>query len=311
VLGQNFSGAAGNLQIYFGDTAATNVSVVDDSHVSAVVPAGSGTIDVRVQSGVTTASNPSNYKDPIFGYGISAVTAADRFTYSSHGNQPPTVATPASASPSTVAGTTTALSVLGSDDGGEGNLTYTWVATTLPSGATPSYSANGTNAAKNTTVTFNRAGGYTFQVTITDSGGLSVTSSTNVTVNQTLTSITITPASVTLTNGGTQQFTAPAYDQFAVSLATQPHFSWSLVSGMGLINSTGLYTAPRRGTGSAVVKGRSGSVFGTATVAVQARSNPASRRASRQLRLAGGQSIRRGDRDRARRHVLPSPIEID
>ena len=48
-------------------------------------------------------------------------------------------------------GTTTALSVLGADDGGEANLTYTWAATTLPGGGhAPTFSANGTNAAKNT-----------------------------------------------------------------------------------------------------------------------------------------------------------------
>jgi hypothetical protein len=49
--------------------------VVDDSHVTAVVPAGMGTVDVRVQSGVTT-QDTENINNPIFGYGVSAVTAA-------------------------------------------------------------------------------------------------------------------------------------------------------------------------------------------------------------------------------------------
>ena len=103
----------------------------------------------------------------------------------------PTVATAASATPSPVTGTTTALSVLGADDGGEASLTYTWAATSKPSGAAdPTYTANGSNAAKNTTATFSKAGSYTFQVTITDAGGLSTTSTVSVTVNQTLTSIT-------------------------------------------------------------------------------------------------------------------------
>ena len=44
----------------------------------------------------------------------------------------------------------------------------------------PSFSINGTNAAKNTTATFYQPGNYTFNVVITDSGGLSV--STNLTV---------------------------------------------------------------------------------------------------------------------------------
>src|SRR6202040_704549 len=81
-------------------------------------------------------------------------------------NAAPTVATAGSASPSPVTGTTTALSVLGADDGGEPNLTYTWAATAEPSGAAPAFSVNGTNAAKNSTVTFNKAGNYTFTCTI-------------------------------------------------------------------------------------------------------------------------------------------------
>src|SRR5213594_3754634 len=47
-------------------------------------------------------------------------------------NAPPTVATPASAAPNPVTATTTNLSVLGADDGGEANLTYTWATTGSP-----------------------------------------------------------------------------------------------------------------------------------------------------------------------------------
>ena len=81
VVGRNFSGAAGNLQVFFGNTPAASVTVVDDSHVVAVAPAGSGTVDVRVQSGRSTAADPQNVESTIFGYGVSAVTTNDRFTY--------------------------------------------------------------------------------------------------------------------------------------------------------------------------------------------------------------------------------------
>ena len=54
---------------------------MDDGHISAVVPVGVGTVDVRVQSGITTSSNTHNYTNPIFGYGISANTANDNFTF--------------------------------------------------------------------------------------------------------------------------------------------------------------------------------------------------------------------------------------
>jgi subtilase family serine protease len=183
------------------------------------------------------------------------------------GNKPPTVATPASASPNPVTGTTTNLSVLGADDGGESNLTYTWTVTSEPSGAaSPTYSANGTNAAKNTTATFYAAGSYTFQVTITDSGGLSVTSSASVTVNQTLTGVSVAPGKDTLAPNASQQFVASAVDQFGKAMASQPAFTWSL-SGIGTLNSSGLYTAPGS-TGTATVKAAASAMSSTAAVTV-------------------------------------------
>src|SRR5207244_11738159 len=80
-------------------------------------------------------------------------------------NNPPTVATPASATPNPVTAATTNLSVLGADDGGEGNLAYTWATTGTPPAAV-TFSGNGTNAAKNVVATFASAGSYSFQVTI-------------------------------------------------------------------------------------------------------------------------------------------------
>ena len=47
------------------------------------------------------------------------------------GNAAPTIALLAAASPNPVPGLTTALSVLGADDGGEASLTYTWTTTGL------------------------------------------------------------------------------------------------------------------------------------------------------------------------------------
>ena len=111
-------------------------------------------------------------------------------------------------------------------------------------------------------MTFNRAGAYTFQVTITDSGGLTVASTVNVTVNQTLTSIVVSPSTVTLPDRGKQQFTAQALDQFSQALAIQPAFTWSKLSGRGSISKTGLYTAPSSGTGTAVIQAEAGGKVG-------------------------------------------------
>jgi hypothetical protein len=267
VLGQNFSGAAGHLQVFFGNTPATSVNIVDDSHVVAVAPAGSGSVDVRVQSGVTTGADSSNYTSPIFGYGISAVTSGDRFTFGgTTGNQPPTVATPAKATPNPVTAKTTGLSVLGADDGGEANLRYTW---TSSGPASVGFSANGSNAAKNVVGTFSKAGSYSFVVTITDGGGLSVTSSVGVTVQQMLTSIQVTPGTATIQEQHTLQFVATALDQFGQALTVQPVFTWTL-TGRGSITNAGLYTAPRRTGGPYTITASAGGKKGTAKVSVVA-----------------------------------------
>ncbi len=81
ITGQNFSGAAGQLQVLFGATPSASITITDDAHITASVPPGSGTVDVRIRSGITTAANSQNYLNTIFGYGLSATSAADRFTY--------------------------------------------------------------------------------------------------------------------------------------------------------------------------------------------------------------------------------------
>jgi hypothetical protein len=185
---------------------------------------------------------------------------------------PPTVVTAAKATPSPVTGTTTSLTVLGDDDGGEANLTYTWTTTTSPSGApTPSFSINGTNAAKTTTATFHRVGTYTFKVYITDQQGLSTTSSVTVTVSATATSVTVSPNPATITSGGTQNLTGTTLDQFGQTMTTATAFVWSIVSGAGSVTSTGTtsgrYNAPGAGT-LATVKGTSGALSATTQIGV-------------------------------------------
>ena len=81
-----------------------------------------------------------------------------------------------------------------------------------------------------------------------------------------LTSITVTPATASVQNGGTQQFSATGYDQNNVAMNPQPTFSWS-VSGGGSINSAGLFTATTVGS-NFTVTAASGGVNGTAKVTV-------------------------------------------
>jgi len=186
-------------------------------------------------------------------------------------NTAPTVATPASASPNPVTGTTVNLSVLGSDDGGVDALAYTWATTGTPP-ASVTFSANNTNAARNTTATFTRAGTYSFTVTIRDAQGLTVTSSVNATVNATLTTVTVAPTAASVLVGQTQAFTAAGRDQFNQAMTISP--AWT-VSGGGSISSAGLFTAGSTAGGPFIVTATSNGRSGTASVSVTAAPNTA------------------------------------
>jgi Galactose oxidase, central domain len=183
-------------------------------------------------------------------------------------NKPPTVLNPATASPNPVTGKTTLLSVLGADDGGEANLTYTWATTGTPPAAV-TFSANRTNTAKSSTATFSKAGSYTLQCTITDSGSLSVFSSVTVTVNQTATKIAVTPASANVVITKTRQYVAVLNDQFGLAMTTQPTITWGPASvTSGTLSSTGLFTANTTVGGPYTLTATGAGKSGTATVTV-------------------------------------------
>jgi hypothetical protein len=181
-------------------------------------------------------------------------------------NQAPTISVAAGASPSTVTGTSAQLSVTAADDGGEPALTYTWAATGGPPGRAVIFSANGTNAAKSSAVTFAAAGSYLLTVTVTDGGGLATTSSVNVTVAQTVTSVAVTPATASVTKGFSVGFAAGVSDQFGNLMSPQPAVAWS-ASGGGTIDSGGLFSAVTAG-GPYSITASSGSASGGASVSV-------------------------------------------
>jgi hypothetical protein len=181
-------------------------------------------------------------------------------------DSPPTLVTPAAASASTVTSATVNLSVLGGDASGQANLTYTWATTGTPP-ATVAFSPNATNAAQNTIATFTQPGSYSFIVTISNTLGQSVTSTVSVTVVRTFASITVTPAAPTVAAASTTQFSAVGYDQFNIALVAQPNFQWTVSSGSGSIDNTGLFTAPSSG-GTATVQASTGTVAGSTTVTI-------------------------------------------
>jgi hypothetical protein len=209
--------------------------------------------------GTVTITNPADFTYTMPGYSITTI----RIIAPTGQGLAPTVATAAHASASPVTGVTTNLSVLGADAGGEANLTYTWTATSAP--APVSFSANATNAAKNTVATFGTAGTYTFLATITNAGGYFATSSVTVTVAATVTNIVVTPGTPTVPGSGTQQFTASSTDQFDQPLATPPAFAWT--ASVGTITSAGVFNAPAA-AGSVTVSASAGGVHGSTTAAV-------------------------------------------
>jgi hypothetical protein len=188
---------------------------------------------------------------------------------------PPNVTSPASASPSPVTTTSTTLSVTATDPGGQ-DLTYQWSVLSVPTGAAaPTFTNNNqtlvSGATDSTGVTFHQAGSYTFRVTITDANGGVTTSDISVKVDQTQTSLAVSPASVKVRDGRSQKFTATLFDQFGKAMAVQPTsgFTWTLSGGGSLATSTSntdTYKAPNSGSGTATITVKYGTLTATAKV---------------------------------------------
>ncbi|HSV15249.1 MAG TPA: rhamnogalacturonan lyase B N-terminal domain-containing protein, partial [Tepidisphaeraceae bacterium] len=167
--------ANGNVIAANIDWSAARGTIDANGNYTAPATLGSDTITAtatttRIAGYNSTSSSTSTISKTISGSGSTTINVLDAV---------PSVATPASASPNPAFSLSTALSVLGSDDGGESNLTYTWSAINTPPGSV-NFSINGTNAAKNTTVTFGAYGSYDLLVTITDQQNNSVTSQVTV-----------------------------------------------------------------------------------------------------------------------------------
>ncbi len=162
----NGSQVLGNFDV-FAAAGGANLALVRDFATSA---SSSGQVTVQY---VSVKDNAKSSAIELLSGGSGGSSGAT--------NQAPTFATAASASPNPVSGTTTTLSALGADDGGESQLTYTWATTGTPPAAV-SFSTNGSNAAKTTVATFTASGSYSFQVIATDAQGLTARSTTTVSV---------------------------------------------------------------------------------------------------------------------------------
>jgi hypothetical protein len=168
--------------------------------------------------------------------------------------------------PSVVTGKTAALSVV--NGGTNTSTTFGWSVSVKPTGATtPTFSVNNSNSAKNTTVTFKNAGSYTIKLTST-TGTTVKTATVMITVNQTLTSVAISPTTATVRWGRTQQFSGTPKDQFGAAMTTA--VTWAIDAGGagGTVSTSGLYTAPTSGSGTTKVRVTAGSFSAVSTVTI-------------------------------------------
>ncbi len=227
-----------------------------------------------IASGVmgTTYTDTSAVKSTPYYYVVSAVNGrgeganSAQMTATTSTFAGPTVVSAAHAD--NVGGATTVnLIALGAAAAGESTLTYTWSSvSTPPNLSQPTYSANGTNAAKYVKATFHQAGTFTFTVTMTDANHLSITSSVTVVVSQVFTGLSVTPANAAVAGGNTQPDVATGIDQFGNSMAV-PTVTWS-VSGGGTIDpNSGIFSASQTG-GTYTITATSGSILGTTGVTV-------------------------------------------
>ena len=231
----------------FGNAMALWTPITWSSSAGTITPYGLFTASGASNVTITAQSGPVS--------GKTTVTVAAL----------PTITSPLTATlNSTLTGA--ALQIRATDSLGGTDLSYDWSTVSAPSGGAAAFTANDSNAAANTSATFNKAGTYTFQVLVVERSGLDIAKTISVTVTS-VTKINVTPATATLAAGATQQFAAKEVDQFGNALATQPAFTWSATAGT--IGGTGLLTAPQT-AGSLTVTARSSSFAGTATVTVTA-----------------------------------------
>ena len=189
IIGTGFTDATA---VHFGAASAL-FTFTDDSHVTATVPAGSGTVDVTVTTPIAT----------------SATSAADRFTY--------VMTLAATASSTTQVGQSYSQANVAS--GGTTPYTYSVFAGLLPAGTTLNTSTglvSGTPTAP---------GAFSYAIKVTDSGGPQQTATQ-------VTNGTIAPATLTLvaTASNTTQV-GQAYSQSNVANGGTTPYVYSLFAG--------------------------------------------------------------------------------
>jgi autotransporter passenger strand-loop-strand repeat protein len=288
ITGENFTGSGGHLSVLFvppgnnppytsngttttlnaGVVAASAVTVLDDQHIQVVVPSGlSGTVDIQVLSGQllddTYNGDFENATAPIFGYGISAQTASDQFTFSPVTAAVPSVTGISPASGPAVGSTT--VTITGANFTGATGVFF---------GSTPATSFKVVSA---TTISANAPAGRAGQVvdvSVTTPSGTSATStadqfSYSSTPAPTLTSISVTPDNPTATAGTSATFTATGTFSDNSTQVLTSGVTWSSTNqAVATVNGSGFANALAAGT--TTITALDGGVSGSTTLIVAA-----------------------------------------
>jgi hypothetical protein len=189
IIGTNFTGAT---SVQFGGTVASAFSVVSSTALTAVAPAGSGTVDITVTNGD----------------GTSATSAADQFTY---------VAAPVAGAVSVTVGYDNSANPITLNLGGGTAITVV-----IPSG--PSH---GTLSVVGTSVTYTPTGGYagadSFTYTAANTAGKY--SAATVSISVTAPTLSLAPATVPSAQVGV------AYNQPFTASGGKSPYQYAITSG--------------------------------------------------------------------------------
>ncbi len=206
IIGSDLTGAT---EVDFGATKATSFTVDDDNTITAVAPAGTGTVDV-------TVTGPG---------GMSAALPADQYTYVA----------------GSIPAVTSVAPAVGSNDGGT-SVTITGTgfagttAVTFGSIAATGFDVN--NDGTQITAIAPAQSAATVDVTVTNPLGTSSTSSANMfTYQTTLYSITVASG---VTGGTITPSVTSAASGTTVTLAVTPDDNMMLKSGTLMVNGNGI-----------------------------------------------------------------------
>jgi len=178
----------------------------------------------------------------------------------------------------TVTGTTTQL--LAGLTGGDSPISYDWSSTVHPEGSNLQFS----NAAvANPTITFDKAGEYTFSLTVVTVNDLSDEDTVEITVEATPTEIQIADGPSVLLIGEERTFQGTVFDQFDDE--TDSAIVWSVSDGTGTIDpDSGLYTT-RATHGTDTIRATVGDAYEEVQVEVFLQSDQVTQQNSRSVRL--------------------------